>query len=90
MRIKEGFVLHRIGDDCMVMHDGSTHIDFNQVINLNPTAAMLWEQLEGRSFDARRVTTLLREQFPGEDELRLQQDVEAFIYNLEKAGLVEP
>lgn len=83
-------MLHRIGDDCMVMNDGSTHIDFQKVINLNPTAAMLWEELAGRSFDAHRVAALLKEHFPDEDELRLRQDAEAFISNLEKAGLVEP
>ena len=29
MKIKQGFILHRIGDDYIIMQDGSSNVDFN-------------------------------------------------------------
>ena len=52
MQIKKGFFLHEIGKETIVMHDGSDNINFCNVISLNPTAAFLWRQIEGRAFTA--------------------------------------
>ena len=42
MKIKQGFILHRIGDDYIIMQDGSSNVDFSKVISLNQTSAMLF------------------------------------------------
>lgn len=44
MKIKQGFILHRIGDDYIIMQDGSSNVDFSKVISLNQTSAMLWQE----------------------------------------------
>ena len=36
MKIKQGFILHRIGDDYIIMQDGSSNVDFSKVISLEP------------------------------------------------------
>lgn len=48
MKIKQGFILHRIGDDYIIMQDGSSNVDFSKVISLNQTSAMLWQEIENK------------------------------------------
>ena len=43
MKIKQGFILHRIGDDYIIMQDGSSNVDFSKVsTTLDITT---WEKL---------------------------------------------
>ena len=49
MKIKQGFILHRIGDDYIIMQDGSSNVDFSKVISLNQTSAMLWQEIENKA-----------------------------------------
>ena len=32
MKIKQGFILHRIGDDYIIMQDGSSNVDFSNCL----------------------------------------------------------
>lgn len=46
-----------------VIGEGVAQVDFNKLITLNHTAAYLWEQLEGKEFDADTVASLLLERY---------------------------
>lgn len=87
MQIKKGFFLHQIGNETIVMHDGSDNINFCNVISLNPTAAFLWKEIEGRDFTAGQLTQLLTEHYEV-DKTTAAKDTEAFISSLRKAGLL--
>ena len=63
MKIKQGFILHRIGDDYIIMQDGSSNVDFSKVISLNQTSAMLWQEIENKEFDTDSVTEALTSLF---------------------------
>ena len=39
MKIKDGFTLHQIGDEYIIMYNGTQNVDFNNIISLNSTAA---------------------------------------------------
>ena len=47
MKIKNGFTLHQIGDEHIIMHNGTGNVDFSNIISLNPTATRLWQHVEG-------------------------------------------
>ena len=87
MQIKKGFFLHEIGKETIVMHDGSDNINFCNVISLNPTAAFLWRQIEGRAFTSEELIGLLTEHYEV-DEDTARRDTEAVITSLRKAGLL--
>ena len=55
MKIKQGFILHRIGDDYIIMQDGSSNVDFSKVISLNQTSAMLWQEIENKEFPTKET-----------------------------------
>ena len=53
MKIKDGFTLHQIGDEYIIMYNGTQNVDFNNIISLNSTAAHLWKHVEGMDFNVR-------------------------------------
>lgn len=87
MRIREGLFLHKIGDECIIMQDGSSNVDFSNILNLNPTAAYLWTTIGNQEFDAASITQIITEHYDvTEEQARL--DVEDFIKKLKDAGVV--
>lgn len=86
MKIKTGLFLHKIGDECIVMQDGSSHIDFSKILNLNPTAKYLWEALGHKEFDTNKVTHLLTDRYEVSEE-QARRDAEEFIKRIQEAGV---
>lgn len=86
MKIKTGLFLHKIGDECIVMQDGSSHIDFSKILNLNPTAKYLWEALGHKEFDTNKVALLLTDRYEVSEE-QARRDAEEFIKRIQEAGV---
>lgn len=52
MKIKQGFVKRKIADKWLVVAIGELSRDFNKMIELNETAAMIWDGVaSGQSAD---------------------------------------
>ena len=52
MKIKEGFILRQVAGTWVVLATGADTIDFNGMIKLNDTGAMLWNLLaEGMNWN---------------------------------------
>ena len=75
MKIKNGFTLHQIGDEHIIMHNGTGNVDFSNIISLNPTATRLWQHVEGTDFNT--------------DTLTAKRDAEQLIKNWLEAGIIE-
>lgn len=88
MKIKEGFTLHELGDECIVLHDGTTNVNFDKLLSLNPTAAFLWKSVRRDELDPDRLASLLTETYEVSREQALQ-DVERFVRMLVEAGVAE-
>ena len=58
MKIKDGFTLHQIGDEYIIMYNGTQNVNFNNIISLNSTAAHLWKHVEGMDFNADTLTAV--------------------------------
>lgn len=46
MKIKTGYVLREVGNQCIVVPVGETAVTFNGIITLNKTGKYLWELLQ--------------------------------------------
>ena len=88
MRIKPEFMLHQIGEDYIVMHDGSSNVDFSRIVNLNRTAAYLWQRFHDEDFNPEILTNALTERYDVTPE-QAYMDVEAFIRSLQNCGIIE-
>lgn len=87
MKIKPEFMLHQIGEEYIVMHDGSTNVDFSRIINLNRTAAYLWQRFRDEDFDVDALTAALTERYDVTPE-QARRDAEAFIQSLQRCGIL--
>ena len=87
MKIKPEFMLHQIGEEYIVMHDGATNVDFSRIINLNRTAAYLWQRFRDADFDVDALTAALTERYDVASE-QSRRDAEAFIQSLQRCGIL--
>lgn len=89
MKIKEGFMLSRVGNQAVVVAVGKASRDFNGLIRLNDTGEFMWKKLsepQGIS-EEQLVAHIVEEYDVGEETAR--RDAAAFIAKLKEAGLLE-
>lgn len=87
MKIKDGFMLRRFGDDSIVVAVGEGAEDFNRLITLNEVGSFIYKQLsEDRTLD--ELAAAIVEAYEV-DEAVARADAEAFVLNLDKAGLLD-
>lgn len=87
MKIKKEFMLHQIGEEYIVMHDGSTNVDFNRIVNLNRTAAYLWQRFRDEEFETEDLVNAITERYNVSQE-QARIDTEAFIRSLQDCGIL--
>ena len=88
MKIKDGFTLHQIGDEYIIMYNGTQNVDFNNIISLNSTAAHLWKHVEGMDFNDDTLTDFLMENYEVDSETA-KRDAEQLIKNWLEAGIIK-
>ena len=87
MKIKPGFILREVAGQSIVVAVGQAAEQFNGMVHLNPTGALLWRTLEkGATRDT--LTLALLSQYEIDPETA-GQDVDEFIQTIQQAGFVE-
>ena len=87
MKIKKGFVVRKVGGECVAVPTGEMSKNFHGMINLNGTGGFLWNfYCEEHSVDE-GVAALLAEYDVEESVVRA--DVERFVEILLKNGFAE-
>ncbi len=87
MKIKEGFVLRQVADNWVVLPVGQASVNFNGMISLNESGALLWRTLE-QGGDRNALADALLNEYEVEREEALT-DVDTFLTALTKAGCIE-
>ena len=88
MRIKDGFILRTICGEHIVIGEGLKRVNFNKMLSLNESAAWLWEQVQGRDFEAADMVNLLQEKYDVSAE-QAAVDVEQMLQIWHSEGVVE-
>ena len=87
MKIKSGFVLHKVGGEHVVVPVGKRTKEFSGMIRLNDTGAFLWQHMEG-TFTADSLTASLLSHYDVPEETAATT-VARFIENMRRANLLE-
>ncbi len=87
MKLNKEFVLRQIADTWVVMALGQTSVDFNGMLTLNASGAMLWKRLE-EGGDKEALVNALTETYDVSRE-DAQADVQEFLDRLVKVGCLE-
>lgn len=86
MKIKEGFVLREAAGSYVVMNIGG-NINFNGMITLNETGALIWRAIEDGD-DAETIAKKIAGLYEIDHETALR-DVNGFIEKMNGAGILE-
>ena len=87
MKIKKGYRLRPLGNEYILVAEGLEAIDANLMVSMNATAAILWEAVEGKDFDADTLAQLLVEEY-GIDHEQAKKDVAPLLETWTKAGVI--
>ncbi|MBO4989436.1 MAG: PqqD family protein [Clostridia bacterium] len=84
MKIKQGFVVRKVGNDVFAV---STRADFNGMVKLNETAAMLWEYFQ-TEHTAEEGALFLCQSYEVSPE-KAKADVEKFLKSLRESDILQ-
>lgn len=88
MRIKKDFTLRSVMGQNIILAEGDNSDNFGKIITLNASAAMLWEKLKGKNFEAEDAAALLVSAY-GIDAAQALSDANYIIGKMAEKGLVE-
>ena len=83
MKIKEGFILRKVGRQFIVAATGEASKNFNGMMRLNAEAAFAFEQLQ-KGITQEELVAALVEKYSG-DEAEVRADVAVFLEKLKEA-----
>lgn len=83
MKIKEGFILRKVGTQYVVAATGKASENFNGIIRLNESGAFIFRQLQEGTTAEELMARLLEEY--DVDEAAARQDVDRFLAALKEA-----
>ena len=83
MKIKSEYKVRQIAGENVVILQGCGNSDLTQIITLNDSALLLWNQLEGKDFSVEDVAKVLVDTYGINDEQALQDmaKVRRYIFN---------
>lgn len=87
MKIKDGYMIREVAGYHVVVPVGDAALDFNGMINLNETGAVLWKAMVEDADEEKLVSALLAEYEISEDIAR--NDVKQFIIKMREANLID-
>ena len=87
MKIKDGFILRKMGGQAVVVSVGAASKTFNGMIKLNETGELLWNKM-GRDVTEEELIQTLLETYDVSEEIA-KKDVAAFIETLKTPGIIE-
>ena len=79
MRIKEGYVINKLGDGYVVVTVGEASNDFNGVIRLNAAGAFLWQSIRDGADSRQALFHAMKERYDDMDEETAGKDLDEFL-----------
>ncbi len=79
MKIKEGFVIRKLGTGHVVVTVGEAAKEFNGIISLNSGGAFLWQSILDGADSMEKLVRAMLDKYDGLDEKTAETDLKAFL-----------
>ena len=79
MKIKEGFIIKKLGIGYIVVTVGDASKDFNGVIRLNETGAFLWQSIQDGADSREKLIQAMLERYEDLDQETAEKDLDEFL-----------
>ena len=86
-KIKDGFIIRKIGNQIMAVPTGSRTSNMHGMIALTESGALLWEALE-KGAETEELVNILTETYEVDEALALT-DIEKFLEGLKTQGALD-
>lgn len=87
MKIKNGFELRDLCGEHVIIASGRENIDFSKVVNLNESAAIMWNAVVGKEFEVADMAKALLDEYDV-DEATAMSDAERIAKEWIEIGMV--
>ena len=87
MKLKEGFLLHQVGEEYMAVASGEAGKAFHGLVRNNATAAFIFEQLMMET-DQQQIVAAMAEKYDAPIE-QITKDVDRILGLIQEAGFLE-
>lgn len=87
MKLRSGFNLRDICGEKVLVAEGLENIDYSRIINLNESAAYLWQNLEEKEFEVEDMVSLLTREYDVPDDVALE-DCKELVAQWKEADLI--
>ena len=88
MKTRKGYSLRPLGKEYILVADGFEAVDFSRMVSMNESAALLWDAVEGKAFDATTLADLLVENY-GISRETAEHDTQVLLQTWRKANIIE-
>lgn len=88
MKIKDGFMLRKVGGENLVVAVGEASDHFHGMIKLNDTAAFLWKKMEDGADSKEALVKALTAEYDVTED-RAGKGVDSFLHTLEENQILE-
>ncbi len=88
MKLKNDCKVRSIAGENVIVRIGEHNVNMTRIVSLNDTSLWLWNELQGKEFDAKTVAGLLTSQYEVTEEVALA-DAQKWIESLVEADLTE-
>ena len=79
MRIKEGYIIRKLGTGYVVVTVGQASRDFNGMIRLNPAGAFLWNSIREGAGTKEQLVRAMLERYEDLDAETAGKDLDEFL-----------
>jgi hypothetical protein len=88
MKIKQGFLLREIAGSWVVVPLGQRVVEFNGLMSLSESGALLWKRLEAEVQNDQDLVMVLKENYEVDEDIA-RTDVNEFLTNIREKGFIE-
>ncbi|MDO5075638.1 MAG: PqqD family protein [Bacteroidales bacterium] len=89
MQFKSSFELRDVCGEHVLIATGVENINFNSLINLNETAAAIYQAFVHREFELSDVFDFVEQNYEGASRAQIESDVTALFDNFRTSGIIE-
>ncbi len=87
MKINEGFILKEVAGNFVVVSCGENTLDFNNIITINETGAIIWKGIETGKNKTQIINDILSE-YNGINEADASKDFDEFVIQLKNVNII--
>lgn len=88
MRKKTGFILRDVCGEKVIIAEGLENLDFSKLINLNESAALIWNELGEEDFSVEQAADILCREYEVDREQAIA-DAGQLLDEWREQGLIE-